>query len=259
MRYIIQTYDVSKGYPCQRGVADILFHPFKKQKTAALEGVSLSIARSELTGIVGLNGAGKTTLCKILSGILLPDSGTVCFNGTVYSRDGVFIKQKTGFIGSDERGFYWRLTARQNLDFFAGLYGLQKPCRTKRIEELCGIFDMKNIDRRFSDYSSGYKERFALIKGLLHNPEVLIIDEPARNLDYMMREKLLRLIKQRLICEGNKAVIIGTNKLEDLEIFDKLIILDNGSIKAQGSLDELASLSGMGRDVRGIFEHYVAG
>ncbi len=253
----IRMENVWKQYPCRKPFPETLLHPFQKRYKPALKGASFFCNASELTAVMGLNGAGKTTLFRILSGILIPDRGAVLVDGADIRRCPSLIRKNVGFVPGDERGFYGRLTARENLDFFAGLYGIGGARCRRRTDELCALFGIQDIDSRFSDYSSGYKERFAIIKGLLHDPAILIIDELGRSLDYRMRERVLDLIRSRVVRELNKTVIIGSNKPEGLEICDRLVILDAGVVHAQGSLDDLGAGIGHGKGVRGIFEQYV--
>ena len=139
---------------------------------------------------------------------------------------------------SQERSFYWRLTGRQNLEFFASMYDL-KNARDK-IQELFNLFEIDYQDNRFDSYSTGMKQKFALIRGLLNDPDLLLLDEPTKSLDYTTAVNLRTFIKERLVKKEGKTVIFTTHHMDEaLDFCDLFMILHKGKLYAQGTLDEL--------------------
>ena len=142
----------------QKGFTEFLMHPFRKDEITAVEKVNIKIGKGELFGILGPNGAGKTTLIKLLCTLILPTEGTAYVNGYNIADDSARVRESTGFITADERSFYWRLTGRQNLKFFASLHNFYSGAAQKRVDELLNIVGLKSrADDRFLSYSAGMK------------------------------------------------------------------------------------------------------
>lgn len=232
---------ITKDFLSPVSFSKLLRLDFKKRKPMrALEDISFSLKKGCVLGILGPNGAGKTTLLKIISTLILPEKGSVKVNGFCVGKDDEKIKSLLGLIVDDERSFYWRLTGRQNLEFFACLYGLDKKSANARIGELLTLFKADYADKRFDAYSTGMKKRFALIRGLLHNPGLLLFDEPTRSLDYASAFNLRNFIKENLVKAQGKTVIITTHQMDEaLGFADLFMILDKGRMRAFGTLDEL--------------------
>lgn len=215
--------------------------PWKRQSIPALMDVSFEVEKEELFGILGPNGAGKTTLIKILSTLILPDSGTALINGYDICRHEKKIKNFIGYITSEERSFYWRLTGRQNLYFFAALYNLSGEETKRRTEYVIKLLDLeKAVDMPFMSYSSGIKQRLSVARGLLCDPEILLMDEPTRSLDPLSKLHLQQFIKETLVGEQKKTVFLATHDLSEAEyLCDRLAILSQGKIIATGKIDEI--------------------
>jgi ABC-2 type transport system ATP-binding protein len=215
----------------------------------ALRGVDLRVDRGEILGILGPNGAGKTTLIKILSCLILPDRGSVRIDGTD-TADENRVKRKIGLVHSDERSFYWRLTARDNLRFFARLYDLPGPRIDARIDELLRVVDMgEAADRPFSGYSSGMKQRIGIARALLHDPPILLMDEPTRSLDPVSSAELRRFLREELRDRHGKTILLATHDLAEAEVLaDRVAILVQGRVRQIGSVDEVRGWGGQGRE-----------
>lgn len=212
----------------------------RPQATRALDDLSFSLDKGSTLGILGPNGAGKTTLLKILSTLILPDKGSVKINGLALGRHDEQIKGYIGLSASSERSFYWRLTGRQNLEFFAAMYGLDKIRASLRIDELFGLFGITYEDRRFDSYSTGMQQKFALMRALIHDPQILLLDEPTKSLDYTSSIELRNFIKDVLLKKCGKTVIFTTHHMDEAIDFSGLfMILNKGKLFAYGSLDEL--------------------
>lgn len=214
---------------------------FKHRKpTRALEDISFSLKKGLILGILGPNGAGKTTLLKIISTLILPDKGTVTINGLCLGRDDEKIKSLIGLTSSCERSFYWRLSGRQNLEFFAALYGLDSKHAKSRIKELFEFFEVTYQDKRFDSYSTGMQQKLALIRALLNNPQLLLFDEPTKSLDYATALNLRNFIKENLVKKQGKTIIFTTHHMDEaLDFADLFMILHKGRLFAFGTLEEL--------------------
>lgn len=164
-----------------------------------LRGASLTIEAGTLLGLTGKNGSGKTTLLKLLAGLLLPDAGELAVLGLDPRREGARLKARTGFMGADSASFYWRLTARQNLRFFAGLRGLDSAPGRAREAEVLSVAGLPEAlwDQPFWTLSTGYRRRLALSRALLGRPELLLLDEPLMGLDGDGRQCLTECIEVR--------------------------------------------------------------
>ena len=161
----------------------------------ALDRVSLQIPPGEIFGIMGPNGAGKTTLIKVLSTLILPTSGQAFIHGYNLLTQPERVKSLVGLVSGDDRSFYWRLSCRENLLFFAALYNLPPSQARSRIEELSCLLDLEDfLDRRYAQCSSGMKQRLALARSLIHRPRVLLMDEPTKSLDPGAAENLRHYI-----------------------------------------------------------------
>jgi ABC-2 type transport system ATP-binding protein len=206
----------------------------------ALDNVSFEIAKGAILAVLGPNGAGKTTLLKVISTLIVPEKGAVEMNGWSVGRDDERIKASVGLVASCERSFYWRLTGRQNLEFFAAMYGLYGRNAKARIENLLQLFKIDYEDKRFDSYSTGMQQKFGLMRALLHDPELLLLDEPTKSLDYSTARDFRNFIKEHLVKNRKKTVIFTTHHMEEaLDFADLFMILDQGRILAFGSLEEL--------------------
>jgi len=246
MNRIVEVEYLSKTYIPALSFNKLLTFDFKHRRpTRALQEVSFSLGRNRILAILGPNGAGKTTLLKIISTLILPDKGTVAVNGYRVGCYDNKIKSYLGLMLSEERSFYWRLSGRQNLEFFAALYGLDKKATKTRINELFEIFEIDYGDKRFDAYSTGMKKRFALMRSLLHNPELLLLDEPTKSLDYASALTLRNFMKDNLVKAQGKTVIFTTHQMDEaLDFADLFLILDKGRVCAFGTLDELKAKIG---------------
>ena len=162
VKYILEVDGLSKDFIPPLSFRKLIGLDFRhRRQTRALEDVSFSLKKGKILGVLGPNGAGKTTLLKILATLILPDKGSVLINGWSVGIDDNKIKSLIGLVSSQERSFYWRLTGRQNLEFFALMYDLENP--GNKIEELFDLFEIDYQDNRFDSYSTGMKQKFALM------------------------------------------------------------------------------------------------
>jgi ABC-2 type transport system ATP-binding protein len=242
MSVAINVTNLTKRFARTAGYRDLL--PFKEKKyITAVENVSLEIKEGELFGLLGPNGAGKTTLIKHLCCLILPTSGTVQIFGHDTRKDEQAVKKLVGLVSAEERSFYWRLTGRENLQFFASLYHLTRQQTRKRIDDLFSLIGMSDsADIRFQLYSTGMRQKLAIARGLLSEPRVLFVDEPTRSLDPVSAQAVRRFISDKVDHDG-MTVILATHNLNEAEqLCNRLAIMDHGRVIASGSVDELRSL-----------------
>jgi ABC-2 type transport system ATP-binding protein len=234
---------VDKSFPVMHGFGAMLRtltgqHIPRRQ---VLFDLSLRVERGELFGLLGPNGAGKSTLLKLLATLTVPDRGRMTIDGIDVAAEPLEAKRRIALCASDERSFYFRLTARQNLEFFGALVGLSgKPLR-KRIDECVERVDLtSHLDRRVGGFSSGMRVRLTVARALLGNPSVLFFDEPTRAVDPVHAEDLRQLIRRELVEKGGKTVILATNLLEEAwEVCDRVAVVNHGRIVAIGPPREL--------------------
>lgn len=243
MEYSIETYDITKKFALQKGFTEFIMHPFRKDEIAAVEKVNIKIGKGELFGILGPNGAGKTTLIKLLCTLILPTEGTAYVNGYDVAEDSGKVRKSIGFITTDERSFYWRLTGRQNLKFFASLHNYYSDNARKRVDELLNTVGLKDrADDKFLSYSTGMKQRMAIARGLLNDPEVVFMDEPTKGLDPRRAQDLRGFVKEQIVKEQGKTIFLSTHHLGEAEqLCNRIAIIDEGEIRVIGSPEELKS------------------
>jgi ABC-2 type transport system ATP-binding protein len=209
----------------------------------AVDGVGFHIAAGETYGLLGPNGAGKTTAISIISGILEPDAGTVTVGShriTTRSTEG---KGDIGYVPQDI-AIYPDLTGRENLKFFGRLYGIPKARLGARIEEVLEVIGLSDRgDDRTAEYSGGMKRRLNIGIGLLHEPRLLILDEPTVGVDPQSRNAILESVEQ--LGRAGTAVLYTTHYMEEAErLCDRVGIIDGGKIRAEGTRRELVELVG---------------
>ncbi|MEJ2748263.1 MAG: ABC transporter ATP-binding protein [Anaerolineae bacterium] len=194
----------------------------------AVSDLSLAIPEGELFGLLGPNGAGKTTLVKMLCTLILPSSGGVTVAGHDLAEAGA-IRAAVGLVVSDDRSFYWRLSARRNLVFFAAMHGLYGRAAAERIDQVLADVDLLDVaDRRFGQFSSGMKQRLAVARSLLHRPRILFLDEPSRSLDPTATHRLHTLIR-RLMAEQEMTIFLITHDLAEAEaLCDRVAFMHRG-------------------------------
>lgn len=217
----------------------------EKEVVEALRGVSFKIYEGEVVGLLGPNGAGKTTTVKIISTLLLPDSGDAWILGYHVVRDANEVRKKIGMMLSVEKGFYGKLTGRENLEYFGALYGLDKNYLEERIDYLMKLLELDKLgaeDRLFEEYSLGMKARLGLARALLKDPPVLLLDEPTLGLDPPSSRKIRELVREHAHREG-KTILYTTHNMFEAEIVcDRILLINKGVIVAEGTPDELKSM-----------------
>jgi len=240
---MIQVERVSKSFPTSYGIASWLRHGGRQPRREALRNVSLDVRRGELFGLVGPNGAGKTTLLKLVASLSIPDSGSITVNGIAAQCEPLAVRRQLGLCISEERSFYFRLSVRQNMEFFGVLAGLRGRELSRRIAAVVDMVDLGNtLESRFDSLSSGMRQRLSLARAMIADPPVLLVDEPTRGVDPMHAEALRRMLRDELVSRRGKTVLLTTNILEEAwSICDTIAILKRGAIVRSGAPHELES------------------
>jgi sodium transport system ATP-binding protein len=199
----------------------------------ALNNVSLEIPLGQIVCLLGPNGSGKTTLLKTVAGLLEPTEGSISIMGIDLAHNPSMARSHIGWMPAEDRsGFYGRLTGRQNIEFFASLHNLLKPEIDRLLGNLSLQLDMHDeLDQTMLKVSGGARQKIALTRALLHNPSVLLLDEPMRNLDPHTILRFRRLLKDHLARVHKRTVLLSTHQLEEARrIADVIVILNNGEI-----------------------------
>jgi ABC-2 type transport system ATP-binding protein len=212
-----------------------VFEPRRRQDVVALDDVSLTIPEGEIHGLLGPNGAGKTTLVKILSTVLVPTAGRACVLGHDVVEETSAVRPLIGIVFGGERGLYWRLTARQNLEYWAALYKLPSRVgreRAQRLLERVGLAE--KADERVETYSRGMKQRLHLARGLIGDARVLFLDEPTTGMDPLAAREFRTLIGE-LRGEG-RTILLATHDMVEAELVcERVTLIDRGKIIATES------------------------
>jgi ABC-2 type transport system ATP-binding protein len=226
----IEVKRLRKKYVSKRGT-------FRRTKVenVALAEIDLSIRPGELFGLLGPNGAGKTTATKILTTLLLPDSGEARVLGLDVVKQTQAVRNRIGFVFGGERGLYWRLSGIDNLRYFADLYRIPLDVSRRRIAELLERLDLKGREHdKVEIYSRGMKQRLHLARGLLNDPEVLFLDEPTIGLDPVGARELRVLVRE--LADSGKTIFLTTHYMFEADaICDRIAVIKKGSIVAEGT------------------------
>ena len=207
---------------------------------AAVEGSTFSVEQGEVFGIIGPNGAGKTTTLKMLAGLLDPTSGEATVAG--YAADETEMRKRLGFL-PEESPLYEEMTPLSYLNFFADLYDVPDGVADRRIAETLDELDLEHRDRQLGDMSQGLNRKVAIARSLINDPEVLIYDEPASGLDPLTTNYIIDFT-ERLAAEGKTIVFSAHNLFHVESICDRVAIMNEGEIVAQGDLDALQAEHG---------------
>lgn len=202
-----------------------------------LDEINLVIAPGESFALLGPNGAGKTTLVKVLSTLTRPDSGTARINGHDIIEEAEGVKRSLGVV-SHNTFLYDELTARENLEFYGELYGIDSEGKVERLLKRVDL--LERGDDAVGTFSSGMKRRLAVARSIVHDPEVLILDEPTAGLDIESKRSFYKLIKEFI--SSKKTILLTTHLLDEVELLCKsTAIIKNGRIIASGNLDKIKS------------------
>jgi len=223
---------LEKYFPPARSGWRAYVQAFSASTVPALCGVSFDVQRGEAVALLGTNGAGKSTLLRILATLLLPTNGRARIAGFDPSRDPSAVRRHLGYHAGSDLGFYPRLTTRENLRFFGRLNHLPDSYLKTRIPALAEQFDVRDsLDRQVRTLSSGTVQRLSLLRALLHQPEVLLLDEPTRSLDALAARDFRRFLKAEILGRQGTTLIFASHTLPEIEyLADRIALLDDGRL-----------------------------
>ena len=209
----------------------------------AVQGISFSASDGEVTGLLGPNGAGKTTTLRMLYSLLPPDAGEISIDGLDPSRDAITIKNTIGVV-PDNRGLYARLTARENIQYYGRLHGMQESAIRQRVEEFVELLNMADfIDRRAGQFSQGQRVKVAIARAMVHDPQTVLMDEPSNGLDVMSNRELRKYILD--LKAAGRSVVLSTHIMQEVTaLCDRIVIIAAGRIAADGTAEQLLHSSG---------------
>ncbi|MEM0024740.1 MAG: ABC transporter ATP-binding protein [Thermofilum sp.] len=234
----IKAVELRKTFVTREG--GVLFRG-RRKIVEALKDVSFEVRKGEIFGLLGPNGAGKTTTIKILSTLLLPDSGEAWVGGFHVVREAPRVREVIGVSLYSDRGFYWKLTGRENLLYFARLHHLDERYARRKIDQLLELLDLsEDADRLVEEYSTGMKSKLNIARALLHDPPILFLDEPTIGLDPNSARKVREVILE-LKREGKTILLTTHNMFEADALCDRVAIISRGRIIAVGTPNDLKS------------------
>src|SRR4051812_21648712 len=236
---VIEVEAVTRTYRSRTGVVRR-----RTKSVEALRGVSFTVEQGELFGLLGPNGAGKTTMIKILTTLLLPTTGSARVLGFDVHREARHVRGRIGYVFGGDRGLYDRLSALDNLRYFADLYRVPPRTRRLRIDELLEMVDLKGREReRVETYSRGMKQRLHIARGLLHDPEILFLDEPTIGLDPVGARELRDTIAG--LHAGGKTILLTTHYMYEADaLCQRIAVIAGGRFVAEGTPADLKALVG---------------
>lgn len=228
---MLQVASLTKRFPINDGLL------------TAVDDVSFQIAPGEVFGLLGPNGAGKTTTMRMILGLLQPDSGWTEVDGVRTADDPMEVKSRLGFVSASDGVYPW-LTVREMLLYFADLYAVDADVAAQRCESLSQLMDIQDLlDRRAGELSTGQRQRVTLVRGLIHDPPVMLLDEPTRGLDVVGVQTIFEYID--ILRQGGKAVVVCTHRLDEAErLCDRFGLLHRGRMKYCGTLADLQHQTG---------------
>ena len=241
----ISIRNLSKTYPVPFRRLRAFFRRPVKEPVEALRDVSFEVDTGEIFGLIGRNGAGKTTLTKIVATLVQPTAGSVAVHGHDSVDDDEHVRRLIGLSTAEERSFYWRLTSEQNLMFFARLHGLPDRTAKQRIKDLFGKLELDEVARRrFGELSTGNKQRLAVARALLSDPQVLLLDEPTRSLDPLAAERMREMIRSLGEQDPPVTILFTSHNLAEVEtLCARVAIISRGRIRAIDTPKNLRDLT----------------
>ncbi|MBN2181304.1 MAG: ATP-binding cassette domain-containing protein [Sedimentisphaerales bacterium] len=247
---MIEVCGLSKSFKERRKKARSLIGLLQRfrssEKFFAVKDVSFCAESGTILGLLGPNGAGKTTLLRMLSTALKPSAGTANIDGVDLVKNPLEVRKIIGFL-SDNTGLYGRLTAREMIEYYGKLHGLDSSRLHKRMDELFGVLEMTDfVDKRNDSLSSGMKQKVSIARTLINDPDVIMFDEPTTGLDVAAAEAILKFIES---CKDRgKTVIFCTHHMHEVDrLCDKVVVLDAGRVCFDGTIEKMHKQTGQSR------------
>lgn len=255
MKYIIETNNLSKQYRI-RGNTNVLtgiMKPNWQHKDAVL-GVNLAIASGESVAFLGPNGAGKTTTTKMLTGLIKPTNGSIQILGhEPFSRSSQFLR-RIGLVMGNKAGLNWDLTANQSFELLQQIYEIPPQTNKRRVKELSELLSVGHVlDKQVRKLSLGERMKLELIGSLLHNPDILFLDEPTIGLDISSKKKVRDFLRQ--MHKAGKTIVLTSHDMDDVsEVCDRVVVINKGRIMFDGSMAGLNSQYSDQKFIRLMFD-----
>ncbi|GAA0376051.1 ATP-binding cassette domain-containing protein [Caldalkalibacillus horti] len=211
----------------------------KKQTVYAAKDISFTVKQGEIVGLLGENGAGKTTLLRMIATLLEPNEGNITVAGYDTLQQPMEVKKRIGVLFGGETGLYERLTAKENLEYFATLYGMSKQETKERVEVLAVQFGIEDfLNRKLGGFSKGMRQKVAIARALIHNPQIILFDEPTTGLDITAANVFRQLIHQ-LRKEG-KTIIFSSHIMDEVKhLCESILLIHKGELRYNGTLQNL--------------------
>jgi ABC-2 type transport system ATP-binding protein len=230
---MLQVSDLSKRYLPPRGLQRPFVRAASRDPVNALDGVSFGVAAGEIVGVVGPNGAGKTTLIKVISTLLDPTRGSASVDGFDVAREPREVRARIGLFLADDRGLYWRLSGRGNLEFFGRLSGMTAEEARGRARVAMSLVGLEDVDTLVFGYSSGMRARLNLARALLSDPPLLVLDEPTRSLDPVITAEVHAFL--RMQAERGTAVLLASHRMDEVvSLCDRVLLLHRARMLFEG-------------------------
>ena len=243
----IAVENLGKVFHPPAGLGEMLRGRFFGQPVTALSRVSFTVVPGEIVCVMGPNGAGKSTLVRILGGLLMPSTGTARVGGVDVGTGGAAFRRRVAFVVGDERSFHYRVSGRANLHYFAALHGLAAGEARRRAAALLDRVGLADAaDRRYREYSRGMKQRLALARGLLADPEVLLLDEPTLGLDPRGARDLRAFLREQVVrMPGRTAIVCSNDPVEARALADRVLFLEGGKLHADAPPERIEAELGL--------------
>lgn len=221
----------------------------------AVDDVSFRVDKGEIVCLLGVNGAGKTTTMRVLSTVFEPSSGTAEIEGYDIVKEGHDVRRNLGFLSGDT-GLYTRLKVREFLRYFGDLYGLERVVTDNKIKEMADLLDMNEfLDKKIDFLSTGMRQKVSIVRSIIHNPPVMILDEPTAGLDILTARNIVSFIKRSK--EEGKSVLFSTHIMREAErLADRIVLIHQGRVLTQGTLEDLRERTQLS-DLDDIFVYFV--
>ncbi|HVU51360.1 MAG TPA: ABC transporter ATP-binding protein [Polyangia bacterium] len=228
----VSVEDLGKVFRPPGNARDLLRGRLFREPVRALDGVTFDVAPGEIVCMMGPNGAGKSTLARILGGLLRPTAGRATIAGHDAAAAAPGLRRSVSFVVGDERSFHYGVSGRENLRYYAALHGLDAAAGRRRVDELLERVGLAAAaERRYREYSRGMRQRLAIARGLLGDPEVLLLDEPTLGLDPVGARDLRAFLRDDTIrAAGRTALVCSNEPAEARALADRVLLLQNGRL-----------------------------
>jgi len=234
---VVACRGVSKRFAREQSLRNMFRRRGEGDWTHALRSVDLLLAPGETLGLVGRNGAGKSTLLKMIAGLIEADSGSIAIGGADPVADPMAARRDMGFVLSNERSFFWRISVEENLRFFARLQQIPHGDIAEECVYLLDAVGLANSAKRiYKDLSEGLRQRLAIARGLLGDPALLLMDEATLHLDPGSRTQLTPLFRSRRNGDPRSLLMVSHDLEEVQQVCDRLVCLENGAVWRDGPL-----------------------